>query len=82
MPENLWKFSLAALPKYQQATDVAQSIQSKKDLLFKGTSEVKIIDDEKEDNSKEAQAFFKLLGGTADDCNPAGDPGEDLVRPK
>lgn len=61
-----------------KATDVAQSIQSKKDLLFKGTSEVKIIDDEKEDNSKEAQAFFKLLGGTADDCNPAGDPGEDL----
>ncbi|KAL1421896.1 hypothetical protein MTO96_022608 [Rhipicephalus appendiculatus] len=47
-------------------------------LHFKGTSEVKIIDEEKEDNSKEAQAFFKLLGGTADDCNPAGDPGEDL----
>ncbi|KAG0413005.1 hypothetical protein HPB47_009851 [Ixodes persulcatus] len=61
-----------------KATDVAQSIQSKKDLLFKGSSEVKFIDEDKGDNSADSQAFFKLLGGSPDECSPAGDPGEDL----
>ncbi|CAN8011914.1 unnamed protein product [Ixodes pacificus] len=61
-----------------KATDVAQSIQSKKDLLFKGSSEVKFIDEDKGDNSADSQAFFKLLGGSPDGCSPAGDPGEDL----
>ncbi|EEC04377.1 supervillin, putative [Ixodes scapularis] len=61
-----------------KATDVAQSIQRKKDLLFKGSSEVKFIDEDKGDNSADSQAFFKLLGGSPDECSPAGDPGEDL----
>ncbi|XP_064474820.1 supervillin-like isoform X2 [Ornithodoros turicata] len=74
----LWIGQHSNVIERSKAADVAASIQAKKDLHFKGSSEVKVIDEEKGGNSADERTFFKLLGGTVEDCSPAGDPGDDL----